>query len=48
MGEVDLGEKKSAGIVVDKIACLRAMRRNRAALLFERFVIEANLESATD
>jgi hypothetical protein len=37
--QIDLAEKKSAGIVVDELRCLRAVRRNGAALLVERLLI---------
>ena len=48
MGQVDLAEEKSARIVVDESRCLRAVRGNGAALLFQSLVIDADPEPATD
>ena len=48
MGQVALGESKSVRIVVDKIACLRAVCGNGAALLFESLLIKADPVPATD
>jgi hypothetical protein len=44
MGEVDLAEEKSAGIVVDERRGLRPVRGKRAALLLHRLVIGADPE----
>jgi hypothetical protein len=46
MGQVDLAEEKSAGIVVDESACLRAVRGNGASLLFPGLAIDADPEPA--
>ena len=48
MGQVDLAEEKSAGIVVDESACLRAVRGNGASLLFLGVAIDADPEAAAD
>ena len=48
MGQVDLAEEKSAGIVVDERRCLRAVRGDGATLLLHRLVIDADPEPATD
>ena len=42
--QLALGESKSGRIVVNEIACLRAVRGNRATLFFESRVIEADPE----
>ena len=46
--QADLAELKSVRIVIDQISCLRAVRGNSEALLFESLVIDADPESATD
>ena len=48
MGQVDLAEEKSAGIVVDESRCLRAVRGNGATLFLHGLIIDADLELATD
>ena len=48
MGQVDLAEEKSAGIVVDETSCLRAVRGDGAALLLHRLMIDADPETASD
>ena len=44
MGQVDLAEEKSAGIVVDESGCLRAVRGNGAAFLLDGLMIDADSE----
>jgi len=46
MRQVDLAEEKSAGIVVDESACLRAVCGNGASLLFLGLAIDADPEAA--
>src|SRR6202012_5636473 len=48
MRPVDLAEEKSAGIVVDEIACLRSMRGNGTSLLFESILINEDPESTAN
>ena len=46
MRQVDLAEEKSAGIVVDESACLRAVRGNGASLLVPGLAVDADPEAA--
>jgi hypothetical protein len=46
MGQVDLAQEKSAGIVVDESTCLRSVCGNGATLLFEDLAIKGDPESA--
>jgi hypothetical protein len=43
MGQVDLAEEQSAGIVVDESRCLRAVRGNGATLFLHGLIIGADL-----
>ena len=47
MGQVDLAEEKSAGIVVDESRCLRAVRGDGETLPLHRLVIDADPKPAT-